>query len=122
MSERFAICPVCGRAAGKMFAPRPWIGGRRVSTKEWRKIKAGMEPIDYFNDYILPTYDLDRNYWGVIKDPGGKMEVVGYLERPEDDPELFHGVKEALLLAVRHYLRQGWVTREEIEEILEEEG
>lgn len=115
-----AICPVCGRAAGKLYSPKPWAGGEKVTPKEWRKIKKGMEPVDYFTDYIVPGYDIDRDYWGIIRSTGaGKMEIVGYLENPSDDPEMFEGVKEALKLAITHYYRRGWLTEADIQEAVE---
>ena len=50
------------------------------------------------------------------------MEITGYLEEPADDPEMFDGVKQALLLAIRHYLRRGWITEEEVRGAIEEES
>ena len=125
-----AICPVCGRTGGKIYAPKPWVGNedweelsKEERERQWRKIRAGMRPVSYFSDYIVPGYDIDRDYWGVIRRTGsGRFEIIGHLERPEDDPELFGGVKEALLLAVQHYLRRGWITPDELEGIIQQEG
>jgi len=125
MSEYYfeAICPVCGRAIGKIYYPKPWETEGKIppsTYKQMKKIRLGMDALDFFNEYLIPNYDLNRSYWGIVRETGkGRMTILRYLENPEDNPELFNGLKQALKLALEHYLNKEWISKEEIEEILE---
>lgn len=101
---RSAICPVCGRAAGKKRLRYPYDRDEDSSATQ------------NFWEYTL-FFDPDKPF-GVIQQVGlgkGKsFKVVGHFG-PNDDPDgYFPLVKGRLLGAVREYLAKGWVTREEL--------
>lgn len=95
-----ALCPVCGKT----------IIDRAVKVGY---VSVGRTP--YFE-----TIDWDPNKpFGVSFAAGGKgsfkdREYIG----PEDAPELFEQVKKRFLDALGEWLGKGWITEEEVREVL----
>jgi len=129
-----AICPICGRVAGVIYTPKPWKVGIETARTAIKKTDEELPPrtyramkeilVDngdisaelYFAEYIAKQYDLDRDYWGVVRGP--ELQVVDKLSDPldEEDKRIFDGLKKCFKLAIAHYLRKGWLTDEDLEE------
>lgn len=111
---RSAFCPVCGTSHGakRLEYPQKGYYSPPATQNYWQWI------IDRDRERGL---DKDEPF-GVIQEVGmgrgRSFGVIGYFG-PEDDPEgFFPLVKGRLLQAVRRWLGNGWLTREELESIL----
>lgn len=97
-----ALCPVCGRA----------IPERRGTVKS----KLGnLETQPYFE-----SIDWDKNKpFGIRLPTNGKASFKNwdYIDRDEA-PELFEALKNRFLQALNEWLEKGWITREEVTELL----
>jgi|GEM_PF-2443026 hypothetical protein len=109
---RAAICPVCGRTAGRKRRKYPYEHGDDSSASE------------NFWEY---TKHFDPNKpFGVIQAVGGgkghSFQVLGHFG-PEDDPDgYFPLVKARLLNAVKEWVAKGWISPEEADEALHPEA
>lgn len=105
---RQALCPVCGRAAGRKRLEYP---------------KGGYWSPPATENFWEYTQDFDPNKpFGVIQEVGaGKghsFKVLGYFN-PEDDVDgFFPLVKRRLLNAVKEWLDKGWLTKEEVADLI----
>lgn len=103
---RQAICPVCGVAHGtevtKTQPGKPYIKLAR-------------------RNYWERTLDFDPGKsFGVIQETVGRgsFRVIGYFNPDEDKDGFFPLVKSRLLQAVKEWVDKGWISREEVEEVL----
>lgn len=109
---RQAICPVCGRSAGLKRVEYPAKGYYSPPATE---------------NFWQYTKDFDPNKpFGVIQEVGGgkghSFRVIGYFN-PEDDVDgFFPLVKARLLKAVREWRDKGWITEQELIDLLRSEG
>lgn len=105
---RQAICPVCGRAAGKKRIEYPQKGYYQPV------------PTENFWEYTK-DFDPDKPF-GVIQEVGaGKghsFKVIGHFNPEEDIDGFFPLVKARLLSAVKEWLNKGWLTEEEVAHLL----
>lgn len=103
---RQAFCPVCGTSHGtevtETVEGKPWIVLQRRNF--WERTK---------------EFDPDKPF-GVIQETLGRgtFKLIGYFSPEEDQDGFFPLVKARLLAATREWFNKGWITREEIEEVL----
>ena len=106
-----ALCPVCGRT----------IPEKKI-TKRKKYYFEENEHENYFTR-MDRLWDQDKGFWGLIRQTGGGrgagLPIIGYLEQPEDYPEFFGQLQEAMLRAIRYYLTRGWIQPEQIKVLLE---
>lgn len=110
---RSALCPVCGRTAGKKRRGYPYQPGESAQATQ-----------NYWE--WISDKDKERGLgkdepFGVIQEVGaGKghsFRVIGYFA-PEDDEDGFYPlIKARLLQAVRRWLENGWLTKEEVADL-----
>jgi len=96
-----ALCRLCGR-----------------TIPEKRAIKAGYVTVDRIDYFASIDWDREKPFGIIYPATGrgslGQWQHIG----PEAAPELFQAVKGRLLEAVREFLEKGWVSKEEVEEII----
>ena len=105
---RQAICPVCGRAAGYQIS-------ERIPGKPYMVLKR--------ENFWEKTENFDPNKpFGVIQDVskgrGRSFKIIGYFNPDEDTDGFFPLVKARLLKAVEEWIAKGWITRQELKEII----
>lgn len=95
-----ALCPVCGKT----------IVDRAV---KFGGVTVGRTP--YFE-----TIDFDPNKpFGVAMATAGRGSFANWRYiQPEEAPELFSQVRNRLLQAIKEYLDKGWLTSEDIRNLL----
>jgi len=105
---RQALCPVCGTAHGmevtEIIPGKPHMVLNRRNF--WERTK-----------------DSDPNKpFGVIQEVGRgrgrSFKIKGYFSPREDEDGFFPLIKERLLQAVKEWLAKGWITEEEVRELL----
>jgi len=107
---RAAFCPVCGVAHGLKRLEYPtgsyWTGEGAVNYWEWLKERDEERGLDKDEPF------------GVIQEVGrGKKHsfgFVGYFSPEEDTDGFYPLVKARLLQAVRRWLANGWITPDEV--------
>lgn len=107
---RQALCPVCGSAHGKVATSRvpgkPSIKWNFVNY--WERIK---------------DFDPDKPF-GVIQGVGlgrgRSFKHIGYFSPEEDIDGYFPLVKLRLLNAVKEWLNKGWLSKDEIRDLIED--
>jgi hypothetical protein len=103
---RQAFCPVCGMAHGTEVTDRvpgkPYI--KLARRNFWERTK---------------EYDPAKPF-GVIQETLGRgtFKTIGYFSPEEDQDGFFPLVKGRLLTAVKEWLDKGWLTREELSQII----
>jgi hypothetical protein len=105
MPYRQALCPVCGKAGGKRVTKT--VEGKPYIPLAWENT---------WKEEFDPTKPF-----GVIQETIGRgsFKVIGYFS-PEDDPDgYFPLVKKRLIGAVRQWLGNGWLSKEEVLNIVE---
>lgn len=113
---RSAFCPVCGVVHGR----------KRL---EYPKTKNGYYSPPATQNYWEWISDRDKERgldkdepFGIIQEVGmgrgRSFAVVGYFG-PEDDNDFYPLVKARLLQAVRRWLQNGWLSKEEVESVLQ---
>jgi len=96
---RQIICPTCGRTIVR-YNP----------AKTYGKYTDPEDKVDYLQDFLARVYDVDRNYFAIEREGGrGGLANITQLT-PEDWPEGFRLIKEALLRSLYHYYSNGWIT------------
>jgi len=103
---RQAFCPVCGDYHGSEVT-------ERVPGKEYI-------PLARRNFWERTLKFGPEKPFGVIQETTGRgsFKLVGYFEPEEDVDGFFPLIKKRLLKATREWLDKGWITKEEIEEVL----
>jgi len=102
-----ALCPMCGNSHGM-------INIYTVPGKPWTKV--GQE------NYWEKTRDfIPDKPFGVVKSGEGRgtMELVRYYDIDEDTDGYFTPMKARLLQVLKEWLDKGWITREELEEVIQ---
>lgn len=121
------LCPVCGRAMGKIIVAKRASGreGMEIKKEMWQlKSKTGeeIEVKESYLDYLEKRWDIDKEEWGFIRDcSGGRgsgFPIVGWLKKKEDAPDLFEKLKQQLLRGIAWWVNRGWITEEEILETI----
>jgi hypothetical protein len=112
---RQVLCPVCGRGAGLKRLSYPYQRGEQDVTQNYW---------DWLRDLEEGRGLGDEQPFGIIQEVGlGKghsFRLIGYFT-PEEDKEGFYPlVKARLLTAVRRWLKNGWLTQEELDLIAKE--
>ncbi len=109
MSEyRQVFCPVCGTAHGQEVTEtvegKPWMVLSRRNY--WERTK---------------EFDPDKPF-GVIQETAGRgsFNLIGYFQPEEDIDGSFPLVKARLLQATKEWMDKGWITREEVNQVLGE--
>ena len=103
---RAAFCPVCGMIHGQTVLEtppgKPHIALRRGNY--WDKVS---------------KFDPNKPF-GVIQETTGRgtFSLVGYFTPEEDTDGYFPLVKARLLQATKDWIAKGWISREEVEEML----
>lgn len=103
---RQAICPICGTSHGITVT-------ETVPGKKYIKLKRG--------NYWERTKDFDPDKpFGVIQETFGRgtFKLIGYFSPEEDQDGFFPLVKARLLQATKEWLAKGWITKDEVEEII----
>lgn len=109
---RRITCPVCGRTAGRVPA-----------SKGERKYYETAETVSSWD--ILDDPGPETEY-GIIQAQGlgrGRdFEVIGHFG-PDDDPDgYFPAVKHRLMVAMAEWLRRGWITAGDIQQLTARPG
>lgn len=103
---RAAFCPVCGMSHGaevtETVEGKPWMVLARRNY--WEKTK---------------EFDPDKPF-GVIQESLGRgtFTLIGYFEPEQDVDGYFPLVKRRMLQAMKEWIDKGWITRNELEEVL----
>lgn len=101
-----AFCGLCGRTMGKkniLIEPaKPWTKTGEENRWESTREFTGEKP------------------FGVVKfsDGRGSMKMVRYYDIDEDTEGYFPPMKARLIALVGEWLAKGWLSREELEEVL----
>ena len=102
---RVPFCPMCGLSVGiKNITVRgkPWI--KLDEENRWEKVQ---------------SFTGDRHF-GVIKSSEGRgtMKMVGYYGIEDDIEGYLPLMKARLINVLKEWLVKGWITAEEVQEIL----
>jgi len=122
MSYDQAICPLCGRAAGKSAAVRVHSDDvpTQVGFPTKRRCKRTVYRFGVRNHWerMLEMWDPEKPF-GCSQEGGrrGRMEVT-YFEADDPRAEPFlPPMRELMLRSIRRFLKQGLITQEDLNEI-----
>ena len=104
---REAFCPECGRTMGML----------NITPKGKRYVKLGQ-----VNRWEQTQDFTGEKPFGVIKSSAGarSMKTVRYYDIDEDAEGFFGFMKKRLLNVIREWLAKGWLTVDELAEVIEE--
>jgi len=109
---REILCPVCGRSIHEYhhFVKSSSVLGKTYRIRDDDAI--------HYLDYLDSVYDSNRDYFAIERDTGkaGLKNITNL--RPQDWEKGFKDIKKAMFRAFKYYINKGWVTKEEIESII----
>lgn len=107
-----AICPVCGRAAGRQVTLRAADNNMVLASRNFWTITE-----DFDKD---KPFGVVQNFGGRGPKAGNQGEVIRYFQPNEDEWGFFPLVKRRLIRAIAEWLRKGWITRAELDAAIRE--
>ena len=113
------MCPICGRMMGRINPKK--MTRKKEGYKIFYMIKGDPYTMPYL-DYLEQKWDENKDFWALIRDQKDRFKIIGHYRSPEDNPALFQKFKEQIKRGLSWWLSKGWLTREDLEELLEEAG